>query len=256
MFQDDFPNFFANFLSEKTIDFKFSDGSVFEIGHLKIKYLDKIGAEKSWNEKAILIWKDQWLSHPKIVMSRLCSLLKLNDKIPARVCEIRRISQPVSDEFLNKNHLQQSVGSKIKYGLHLPKAYFRLLPTDVLIKSEDLLLAVMTFSGGKKYYFCDKVVLSFELIRFSNLNGFNIIGGFSKMLNHFIREKKPGNIMTYIDADWSDGENFSKLGFELVEKTSPIYFCLDENLNRKKVKDKSEADVMNSGSYKYILSEF
>jgi hypothetical protein len=159
-------------------------------------------------------------------------------------------------EFLDKNHLQQSVGSKIKYGLYLPKAYFRLLPTDFSVDSEELLVSVMTFSNPKKYYKENKIVLSYELIRFANLMGFNIVGGFSKMLKYFVEEKNPGNIMTYIDADWSDGQNFSKLGFKLIDKTPPLFFRLDKNKKRIKVPDKNEADVMNSGSYKYILSEF
>jgi hypothetical protein len=76
------------------------------------------------------------------------------------------------------------------------------------------------------------------------------------MLKYFVEEKNPGNIMTYIDADWSDGQNFSKLGFKLIDKTPPLFFRLDKNKKRIKVPDKNEADVMNSGSYKYILSEF
>jgi hypothetical protein len=152
--------------------------------------------------------------------------------------------------------LQQSIGAKLKYGLFLPKNYFRLLPAAFTPDSDELLMAVMTFSGSKKYYLEDEIVLSYEMIRFATFNGFNVVGGFSKLLRFFVKEKTPGNIMTYIDADWTDGDNFSKLGFELVEKTSPLYFALDENKNRVKVRDIKDAEVTNSGSYKYILSEF
>jgi hypothetical protein len=252
----DFIQYFSRFLVQNKIEFQLSDTNIFEIGDLQIKYITHIDEVENTPQKPIIIWRDQWIKYSEIVLSRLRSALNLNWKLPARVCKIRRISQPISETFLNKNHLQQSIGAKLKYGLYLPQAYFRLLPVNFKSDSEDLLLAVMTFSGAKKYYFEDRVVLSHELIRFSNLNGFNVVGGFSKMLKHFVIEKTPGNIMTYIDADWSNGENFSKLGFELVEKTSPLYFVLDENKNRLKVRDRVEAEIMNSGSYKYILSEF
>lgn len=256
MIRKDFIPYFSTFLEQNKIEFQLINSRIFQIGSLQIKYFENLSDDLKAISQPVNIWKDQWEKHPEIVISRLSSLLGLNPKLPARVCKVRRINQHIAEEFLNKNHLQQSIGAKLKYGLYLPKAYYRLLPKGLVSDSEELLLAVMTFSGAKKYYLEDKIVLSFELIRFSNLNGFNIVGGFSKMLKHFIQEKTPGNIMTYIDADWSDGENFSKLGFELKEKTSPMYFRLDENQNRIKVKYADEADVMNSGSFKYILSEF
>lgn len=256
MVREDFVSYFSGFLNRNKIEFKLLDSTSFRIGKVEVKYFETIPEDFIFTQKPINIWKDQWLKHPEIVISRLSSVLGLNQKLPARVCKVRRINQHVAKDFLNQNHLQQSIGAKLKYGLYLPKRHFRLLKGNFTPESEELLLAVMTFSGAKKYYLEDEIVQSFELIRFANLNGYNVVGGFSKMIRYFIKEKTPGNIMTYIDADWSDGENFSKLGFDLVEKTSPLYFDLDENLNRIKIKDIANAEVVNSGSYKYILSEF
>jgi hypothetical protein len=256
MIRNDFIPYFSTFLQLNKIEFHLLNSHIFQIGSWQIKYFESLPDDLNALSQPINIWKDQWDKHPEVVISRLSSVLGFNSKLPARVCKVRRINQHIAEEFLNKNHLQQSIGAKLKYGLYLPKAYYRLLPSGFVPDSDELLLAVITFSGSKKYYFEDKVVLSFELIRFANLNGFNIVGGFTKMLRYFIHEKTPGNIMTYIDADWSDGKNFSKLGFKLIEKTSPLYFQLDENHNRVKVKNTNEAEVVNSGSYKYILSEF
>ncbi len=256
MNRNDFIPYFSAFLEQNKIEYQLINSNIFQIGSLQIKYFEHLSDELTALGQPINIWKDQWEKHPEVVISRLSSVLGLNLKLPARVCKVRRINQHIAEDFLNINHLQQSIGAKLKYGLYLPKSYFRLLPNGLVQNSEELLLAVMTFSGAKKYYLGEKIVLSYELIRFSNLNGFNIVGGFTKMMRYFIKEKTPGNIMTYIDADWSDGENFAKLGFELKDKTPPMYFQLDENYIRIKVKDANEADVMNSGSYKYILSEF
>jgi hypothetical protein len=256
MIREDFVAYFSAFLNRQKIEFQFIDSKFFQIGKIEVKYLEFIPEDFESINKPINVWKDQWLRHPEIVISRLSSVLGLNQKLPARVCCVRRINQSIAQDFLNHNHLQQSIGAKLKYGLFLPKNYFRLLPAAFTPDSDELLMAVMTFSGSKKYYLEDEIVLSYEMIRFATFNGFNVVGGFSKLLRFFVKEKTPGNIMTYIDADWTDGDNFSKLGFELVEKTSPLYFALDENKNRVKVRDIKDAEVTNSGSYKYILSEF
>ncbi len=256
MIRNDFIPYFSAFLQQNKIEFQLLNSHIFQFGSWQIKYFERLPDDLNVLSQPINIWKDQWEKHPEIVISRLNSVLGFNSKLPARVCKVRRINQHIAEEFLNNNHLQQSIGAKLKYGLYLPKPYHRLLPNGFVSDSDELLLAVMTFSGSKKYYLEDNIVHSFELIRFANLNGFNIIGGYTKMLKHFIQEKTPGNIMTYIDADWSDGKKISKLGFELIAKTSPMYFQLDENHNRVKVKNVNEAEVVNSGSFKYILSEF
>lgn len=256
MYNTSFINFFSKFLHQNSFSFEIVKDTTFFVNGLKIKYLESILDEEHSDEFIILVWFDQWQNYPEIVMSRLASALGLNAKLPARVCKVRRVDQTLAIDFLNKNHLQQSSGAKIKLGLFLPKAYFRLLENVPNLSDIELLVAVMTFSGSRKYYFEDKIVQSYELIRFSNLVGLNVVGGFSKMLKYFINEKKPGNIMTYVDADWSDGSNFVKLGFELKEKMPPIFFKLDEQNKRVKIDNQMGADLVNSGSYKYIMSEF
>lgn len=117
---------------------------------------------------------------------------------------------------------------------------------------KELLVAVMTFAGGKKYYFGNEIVNSFEMVRFATLVKLNVIGGFTKMLRFFVNEKNPGNIMTYVDADWSDGQNFTKMGFEFIEKTPPVYYKLRKNHERIQVMKTEDYDVYNSGSLKFI----
>lgn len=250
-----FPTFFSKWLQERQIEFEL-DGNFFRIGDLSIHYFNNLDEFEESHDWVIKIWYDQWQNYPQIVLSRLKSLLGLNAKLPARVCKVRRIDQPVAIEFLNNNHLQQAVSSKIKYGMFLPKAYFRLLNEQIVPENEELLVAVMTFSGPKKYYENQHIIQSYELIRFANLLDLNVVGGFSKMLRNFIREKTPGNIMTYVDADWSDGHNFGRLNFNLIEKTDSIFFRLDEANKRVITRSRREAEVVNSGSYKYILSGF
>ena len=203
--------------------------------------------------KVINIWEDEWVNHSDIIKSRIYSLLNRNFKIPARVCQVKRIDKTTADDFLEKNHLQGSPFSKIKYGLFLPEQYFRLLPESFIWPKVELLLGVMTFSNPKKFYLNEGIVSSYELIRFATLLNINVIGGFSKILKHFKLEKHPGNIMTYVDADWSDGASFYGIGFRLEAEMPRNYYKLNTENLRIKVKNGEPYDVYNHGSLKFIL---
>ncbi|MBK9934169.1 MAG: hypothetical protein IPP61_20800 [Cytophagaceae bacterium] len=224
---------------------------------LSIRFLFK-NSTLFFDPKTIRIWKDQWDLAPEIIKSRLKSRFGLNFTLPARVCKVKRITKLVSDDFLNLNHLQKSTGAKLKYGLFLPNKYFRLLKNDFqfIDNEEEILVAVMTFSAAKKYYFGTEIVNSFELVRFGTLPYFNIVGGFSKLMRFFVNEKKPGNIMTYVDADWSDGQNFLKMGFKFIESTGPVFYKMGNNNERIPVAKADDFDVYNSGSLKFIKNGF
>lgn len=80
------------------------------------------------------------------------------------------------------------------------------------------LCAVMTF--GKPRF--DKKH-SWELVRYCTLFNFNIVGGASKLLKHF-RDEHEGNIITYADRRWSDGNLYRKLGFIELKPSEPGYY--------------------------------
>jgi len=216
--------------------------------------------------KIIHLWEDLWHARKPIVQSRLLSMLGQSATIPARLCKSRRIDKPTLDLFLTENHLQASTTAKFKYGLYLPQRYFRVIDTEknsfaasiteMIENNEELLVAAASFSTARTFVREGISYRSFELIRFANLKGFTVVGGFNKLLQTFIKEQKPDDIMTYADADWSDGASYEKLGFERLELIPPQTFSLDTDMNRiMKEKDKSTADrkVWNSGSWKYLL---
>ena len=53
----------------------------------------------------------------------------------------------------------------------------------------------------------------YNLSRFCNKLGYNVIGGASKLLNHFIKTYKATRIVSYADKDWSIGSLYYTLGF-------------------------------------------
>jgi hypothetical protein len=215
----------------------------------------------------IHLWEDVWYTRQAIVQSRLLSVLGESATVPARLTQSRRIDKPTLDEFLEENHLQIPTGAKFKYGLYLPERYFRVIKKDkniftkalgkVLEENAEILIAAASFSSAKTFVREGVSYRSFELIRFANLKGFTVVGGFDKLLQTFVKEQQPDDMMTYADADWSDGASYEKLGFERMELTPPQSFELDANGKRvwrgNAEKEKSEKQVWNAGSWKYLL---
>lgn len=202
------------------------------------------------NLKIIHLWEDVWLSKTKIVKSRIQSLLGKSKTIPARLSQLRRITQPMLNDFLNENHLQGTTSAKLKYGLFLPKRYFRILENKP--DGEELLVAVASFSNGRNVVRENVKYRSYEMIRFANLCGFTVVGGFNKTLKGFIEEHKPDDIMTYADHDWSDGSNYEKLGFERIGETPPQLFYYDST-QQKRVYATENINICNTGNLKYLL---
>jgi len=218
-----------------------------------ITSLGNAGSRFAWCRKGdvppreqIAVWEDQWHLRPEIVRSRILSKLGLLEKIPGRLCEMRRISRPVADEFLENHHLQGTAASKTKYGLFLPEKYFRVLKEKPA--GPELLMAVMTFSGPRIFRDGTR---SYELVRFAVRCNFHVQGGFSRLLKHFIRERDPDSVMTYVDLDWYSGGTYEALGFEPAGELPPILYTVDENGKRLPAEG-PEYDVMNKGSLKMI----
>lgn len=188
--------------------------------------------------KLIHLWEDLWLSKPGQVLARIKSLLGKNSRIHGRKTKILKITKPVADSFLTKNHLQGSVTSRYKIGLF----------------EKDQLVAVATFSGLRKMNHTENY-RSAELIRFAVKAGYSITGGLSKLISFFAATYQPNDLMTYADRDWSAGEAYTKLGFLQTAILEPQIYSLDENLNRVLKKDARffAQEVFNTGSFKFIL---
>jgi hypothetical protein len=64
---------------------------------------------------------------------------------------------------------------------------------------------------------------------------YNVVGGFSKILNHFTKIHNPKYIITYADQRWSDGNLYEKTGFIYQYTTTPLYDYVigDKRYHRK-----------------------
>lgn len=76
-------------------------------------------------------------------------------------------------------------------------------------------MAVATFSNARRWQKGGRTVSSYEWIRYASLEGCRVTGGMGKLLQAFIDDVHPDDIMTYADLSWPDGgEVYKTLGFE------------------------------------------
>ncbi len=188
-------------------------------GSSKIK-INIISTEHSSSpEKGVLcVPLDCLVSQPEKVGAIIQSKLGLNKRAFARNCEVKKLNKEEAKQFLEAYHLMNSTQSAFNYGLY----------------HKGELLAVASFSKGRKMRRLQNDLRSFELIRFCCKKGHTITGGLSKLLKHFVNEKKAGDIMTYVDQQWSEGDSFVKAGFKRAEKTEPKTFLIDKKTFERK----------------------
>lgn len=128
----------------------------------------------------------------------------------ARNCRAARIDKAAAAAFLESSHRLGSTGGRYRYGLYVERS------TGVAETSlpEGTLVAVAVFSNARRWDKGPLRISSYEWIRYASLPGIRVIGGMGKLLNTFIEEVRPDDIMSYADADYPDGgESYERLGF-------------------------------------------
>ena len=179
-------------------------------------HLNKTEECRKLDINLILLFEDEWLYKKDIVKSKLHHMLGLNtEKIYARNCQLKEISNQLKNDFLSKTHLQGTDMSSVKIG-----AYYN-----------DELVAVMTF-GKLRIALGHKTsnIGEYELMRFSTSK--NIVGIASKLLSYFIKNYTPIKIISYADRRWSIGNVYEKIGFKKVSDGIPNYWYIDTQQHR------------------------
>ena len=162
---------------------------------------------KKCNEKGIKliqIFEDEWIEHKEIVLDKLKHILGFDNsvKVYARKCKVKKIDKHVGHDFLDKNHIQGSVGSTVFLG-----AFY-----------DDELIAVMSFTNDGND--------CWNLTRFATDSSKRCVGVGGKLFKFFLREYNPKYVKSFADRRWTLSEEnnlYTNIGFKLVGTLSPDY---------------------------------
>jgi len=172
-------------------------------GKDKTYHLNKMNQCNALGYRLVQILDCEWNSKEDLVKSRISGMLGKNNRIFARKCTIIEVTATEATKFFNDNHIQGMCVHNTAYGLSF----------------NGTLVAVMSF--GKSRY---AKRYEWELLRFANIKYTNVIGGASRLLAHFIKNKKPLNIVSYCDLRWNTGNLYSTIGFTKISQSGPNYW--------------------------------
>lgn len=196
--------------------------------------------------RLIHIYEYEWnnpVQRKKIELMLNIALGRVNNKIYARQCDIRKISNQEAKSLNEQVHLQGHRNAQVTYGL--------------FYKNE--LVQLMSFSKTK-YNRNLKDDNSWEIIRGCPGSNNIVVGGVSKLFTHFIREYSPTKVFSYCDFNKFDGKSYEALGMKFIGYTGPDMKWLlqdDRVVNRSpskhfKLKSIAKAQIFGSGSKKYV----
>lgn len=130
--------------------------------------------------------------------------LNMSIKLYARQCKFKELTYLEAKEFFDNNHLHRNTMHSLAFGLTY----------------NDKLVCAISYRKLKD---------SVEIARFASLKSTNVIGGFSKLLQHsypYIKQKYSfaTKLISYCDRDLSPSSEhtvYSKMGFEYLGDTGP-----------------------------------
>lgn len=154
---------------------------------------------KQNNTRLFTICEDEWVYKNEIVKIKLAHLFNKDPhkKVFARKCILNEISLEYKKAFLNEYHIQGNCNSSINYGLFY----------------DNEIVAVMSFLNQNN--------TAFELARYATK--YHVVGGFGKLLKHFISNYEWSKILSFADLRWHTGEVYERTGFKLEKIIVPDY---------------------------------
>jgi hypothetical protein len=137
---------------------------------------------------------DEITSSPEIVKSIVMNYFGCGQKVYARKCQIASLTKKESDSFFRDNHLMGSFPAGSCYGL----------------LNEGGIVAAMCVRGKGD---------AIHIERFCNKRGTSVVGGFSKLLAHAVKEKRPSRVVSFCDMRYATGDSYVSCGFKEVSSS-------------------------------------
>lgn len=196
------------------------DYSLLESSELELRifiyFPSALQRQADLGSRTIHIDEEDLRAAPEKIQLRLASLFKQGKTFYARQTVVARIDKRIALSFQEEHHLNAALPGKYRYGLF----------------HQGDLVSIAIFSGGRHMREQADDYRSFELLRFCHKSGIRVVGGLSKLIKSFVKDFKPGDIMTYVDNDWSQNSNLQTLGFVAGERTEAQIMLFE---NGKKV---------------------
>ena len=171
---------------------------------------------KDKNIELLHIFGYDWSHHSDIITSMIKTRLGIiANRVYARKCEMVEVDYKACKQFLDSNHLQGNVPSKVRLGL----------------KYEDKLVSVMTF-GSTRSTIGKKDDMSWELLRFCNKLDTSVVGGASKLFKYFVNKYEPRRIVSFSDVAHTSGKLYPILGFHYLRTSDPGYVWVDTRTDK------------------------
>lgn len=195
--------------------------------------------------RLIHIYEYEW----NLIKDKIISLLKIafncyDEKIYARNCIVKQITNKEAMVLNNKVHLQGHRDAQVTYGLYY----------------KDQLVQLMSFSHTK-YNRNIKTDNDWEIIRGCPGSNNIVIGGVSRLFSHFVKDYKPSKVFSYCDFNKFDGRSYEALGMKFIGYTGPDKTWLIDgqgvkrNPSRyKEYKERAEGVIWGAGSKKYEIN--
>jgi len=179
-------------------------------GKDKYYHLNKTLECEKKSIQLIHIFEDEWYNKRDIVESILLAKMgKIENKIYARKCEIKKIKSSDAYNFLLENHLQGPINGK---------------SLGLFFLGELVSIITIGKSRFNKNY-------DIELLRFCNKKNTIVIGGLGKLI-----KRVNGQIITYNDLRFSNGQSYETAGFKLISQSKPGFFYLKNNVRLSRLK--------------------
>ena len=165
----------------------------------------------------LTIWEDQIVNKPEVVQNIILSRLGIyNERIGASKCKVHDVPVKEAMEFLDNNHLQGAVNGSVRLGLYY----------------KDRLVSMMVFGRKRKALGSDNKGDTFELYRYCNACGVQVIHGAERLFKHFLKDHPGCTIESFSSNDISMGDLYRTLGFNLVGEQPTSYWYVDKNFQR------------------------
>ena len=201
-------------------------------------HFDKSKLAESKGIRLIHIYENEWedpRTRPILESLLRIAFGKVENRIYARNCEVRKITNKEAKPFNDANHLQGHRNAQITYGLFY----------------KGRLVQLMSFSKHKKY--------EWEIIRGCPGSNNVVVGGVSKLFKCFVRENHPDQVFSYADFNKFDGRGYLDLGMEFIGYSGPdLRWVIDGKViprrpsHHKEYKESADAIIWGAGSKKFL----